>query len=455
MFVKIKNKIIRFCLLYCLMVFCILLVSCSEEEEKNLDSLNVPVVKGIKVEFSKLNDDLNSFGTISYKTKNNVSALVEGTIEKILVKEGDYVRKGQVIAQLRNVQLEIQKEQAQNSLEAAKVGLYQAEVNLQEQKLNIESKMISLQKNELRLIQTKLELEESETELENNRKLLEVGGITETSFRSMEIAHKSKETDYLTLEKEIEIAKIGYRDIDLIAAGFEISSNPDKRKEQLIELNTRNAIASVENQKVQLASAEKNLISVEKLIEELTIKSPVDGIVCVLYFENGEFVPENEKILTLMDIVEVNAVFSIQEQDIQYFHIGDALTVDIPSINQSVVTKISEISPIADSTSGNFTVKALISNKDEKIKPGMFVKCNVQRNERTKYACVPETVIIKKDGNVATVFSIVNGFVVLKEITIKTQKDGNIWVETGLKETDLLVNKPSPFLKEGEKVEVL
>lgn len=85
----------------------------------------------------------------------------------------------------------------------------------------------------------------------------------------------------------------------------------------------------------------------------------------------------------------------------------------------------------------------------------MFVKCNVQRNEKTKYACVPETVIIKKDGNVATVFSIVNGFVVLKEITIKTQKDGNIWVETGLKETDLLVNKPSPFLKEGEKVEVL
>ena len=36
-------------------------------------------------------------------------------------------------------------------------------------------------------------------------------------------------------------------------------------------------------------------------------------------FENGEFVPQNEKLLTLMDISEVNAVFSIQEQDIQYF----------------------------------------------------------------------------------------------------------------------------------------
>ena len=102
----------------------------------------------------------------------------------------------------------------------------------------------------------------------------------------------------------------------------------------------------------------------------------------MVYFENGEFIPENEKLLTLMDISEVNAVFSIQEQDIQYFHIGDSLTVELPSINKKYNTKISEISPIADSTSGNFTVKALLPNKDSSIKPGMFVKCNVQRNEK-------------------------------------------------------------------------
>lgn len=452
MFVKIKSKTNAFFGLFILLV--LFSVSCNYQNSNNIDTPELSVVSTVKVELKKLNDDLNSFGTMNYKTKNNVSVLVEGTLEKLYVKEGDYVKKGQVLASLRNVQLEIQREQAENTLESAKVSLYQAEINLQEQRLSVESRLIALEKSEYNLIQTKLELEESKKELENKRQLLEVGGITESSFRSMEISHKAKETEHNVLEKEIEISKLGFRDKDLITNGFEVTIDPEIKKQQLIELNTRNAVASVESQKVQLKSAEKNLVSVIKLIDELTIRAPVDGIVCVLYFESGEFIPENEKLLTLIDISEVNAVFSIQEQDIQYFHVGDALTVDIPSIGKHIDTKISEISPIADSSSGNFTVKALIPNKNEIIKPGMFVKCNVQRNEKKAYVCVPETVIIKKEGNVASVFSVVNGFVVLKEITIKAQKDGNIWVETGLKESDILVNKPSPFLREGEKVEI-
>ena len=452
MFVKIKKN--KFFSLFILIYLCILFSSCRDKNNISIDASSLPVVKTVKVENRKLNDDLNSFGTISYKTKNNVSVLVEGTLGKLYIKEGDFVRKGQTLAKLRNVQLEIQKEQAQNSLEAAKVALYQAKVNLQEQKLNIERRLISIDKSALNLEQTRLELEEAKTNLENNRQLLDVGGVTESSFRSMEISVKAKETDCIVKEKEIEISKLGLRDEDLIANGYVISSDIEEKKKQFIELNTRSAVASIETQKAQLSSAEKNLTAIEKLIDELTIKAPVNGVVGVLYFENGEYIPENEKLLTLMDISEVNAVFSIQEQDIQYFHIGDALTVELPSINKKYNTKISEISPIADSTSGNFTVKALLPNKDTLIKPGMFVKCNVPRNEKSLYLCIPETAIVKKDGDKATVFAVVNGFIVIKEIILKTQKDGYVWIDSGLRDSDVLVNKPSPFLKEGEKVEI-
>lgn len=450
MFVKISK--IKF--LKILILFSTLFLSCRNKNDVKIDSSNLSVVKTVKIENRKLNDDLNSFGTISYKTKNNVCVLVEGTLEKLYVKEGDYVSEGQKLAKLRNVQLEIQKEQAENSLEAAKVALYQAEINLQEEKLNVESRLISLEKSAYSLEQAKLELEEAKTNLENNRQLLDVGGITESSFRSMEISLKSKETDCIVKEKEMEISKLGLRDEDLIANGFVISANQEEKKNQFIELNTRNAFANVKTQKAQVSSSEKNLTSIEKLIDELNIKAPVSGIVGILYFENGEYVPENEKLLTLMDISEVNAVFSIQEQDIQFFHIGDFLTVNLPSINKSFNTKISEISPIADSTSGNFTVKALLPNKDTIIKPGMFVKCSVQRNEKKIYPCIPETAIINKEGEKAFVFVVVKGFLVIKEISIKTQKDGYVWIESGLKDSDILVNKPSPFLREGEKVEI-
>ena len=81
-------------------------------------------------------------------------------------------------------------------------------------------------------------------------------------------------------------------------------------------MNTRTAKAQVASAKAQLDSAEQQLKSVELLLEQLTIKSPVSGIVGQKYYENGEYVKENEKILTLIDTSSVDAVIYIQEKEL-------------------------------------------------------------------------------------------------------------------------------------------
>ena len=48
----------------------------------------------------------------------------------------------------------------------------------------------------------------------------------------------------------------------------------------------------------------------------------------------------------------------------------------------------------------------------------------------------------------------VNNFVVQKEINILKNKNGKLWIDNGIKDGELIVDKPSPFLKEGEKVEI-
>lgn len=443
---KIKISIL-FVILICI------LSGCKKENQTAVDTSVLNIVKTVKVEKKPFNEDLNSFGTISYKTKNNVSVLVEGTLDKLYVKEGDYVRKGQLLARLRNVQLEIQKDQALNSLESAKASLFQAETALQEQALNIESRIISLEKSELNLVQLNLELEEARVQLQNNKKLLEVGGVTESAYKSFEISVKAKETDVTVKEKEIEISKLGLRDEDLIKNGYTPSSDPAEKTKQLIDLNCRSAKASVEAAKANLSSSQKNLDSAQKLLDELKIYAPVSGVVGATNYENGEHVPQNESLLILMDVSEVYAVFSIHEQDIQYFNVGDTITIELPAVNKFFKTKLSEISPMADATSGNFTVKSIISNADSSIKPGMFVKCTVARNDQTQLYCFPETCLIQKDGETGFVFTVVNDLAVLKQVNIKKEKDGYIWVATGLKDKDVLIDKPSPFLKEGERVE--
>ena len=99
MFVKIRKC--NFLSVMLIIQFTLLHISCREKSNTIIDNSTISVVKTVKVENRKLNDDLNSFGIISYKTKNNISVLVEGTLEKIYIREGDYVHKGQTLANLK------------------------------------------------------------------------------------------------------------------------------------------------------------------------------------------------------------------------------------------------------------------------------------------------------------------------------------------------------------------
>ena len=157
-----------------------LCMSCSlhkDTEENNVQQH--PAVKTVKVTMQQKENELASFGTITYKTKHDISALVAGSVKQLFIKEGDYVRKNQILAVLRNVQMEIQKEQYENTLSSAKASLAIAEAKLREEQLNIESKLLSIEKKELSIKQEKIEYENAEQTYKNNKELHEIGGITE------------------------------------------------------------------------------------------------------------------------------------------------------------------------------------------------------------------------------------------------------------------------------------
>lgn len=434
-----------------LLLLFVILASCKQNNKKQDDSKMT--VNVIKVQNKILDNTLNNFGTISYKSKNDVTNLVAGTIISFNVKEGDTIKKGQTICRLRNVQLEIEKEQCLSTLESANAALAIQNVNVADQKLSIESRLLSLEKSEMTIKQKNLELESRQKDLESSERLHDIGGTTDVELEKLQISISSLETEIAVLKKELEISSLGLRNIDLIQNGIEPSEDPEERKKQLIDLNIKSALSQVDSAKAQVNSAQQKLNSVNKLIEELTIRSPVDGIVGTKYFENGEYVKENEKIITIIDTASVYGVFYVQEQDMVNFEIGASMNISIPSLNKSLNSKIDEISPVADPQSGNFSVKTVLKNKDGQIKPGMFIKCSIQKGEQYSYPCIKDTVLLSNEEKNAKIFCVVNNLIIQKTINIKAHKDGFIWVDSGLNEGDIVVNKPSPFLKEGQYVE--
>ena len=97
-------------------------------------------------------------------------------------------------------------------------------------------------------------------------------------------------------------------------------------------------------------------------------------------------------------------------------------------------------------------MKALLDNPKGLIKPGMFVRCSIQKGEKSYYICLPETCLASTDERKRQVYCIFQGKAVLHDIEVLACRNGKIWIKDGLKEGQLVIDRPSPFLKEGQNV---
>lgn len=81
---------------------------------------------------------VSASGEIKPKRYVNISANPSGRIEKLLVKEGDLVRKGQVLARIDSTRIAAGERQSAAALEGAKADLARAEADLEVSRLDFE-----------------------------------------------------------------------------------------------------------------------------------------------------------------------------------------------------------------------------------------------------------------------------------------------------------------------------
>jgi HlyD family secretion protein len=91
---------------------------------------NVVTVQTGKVQREDLSSVVSASGEIKPKTYVNIGANAFGKITHLFVKEGDHVRKGQVLAQLENVQSSADVNANQASLHASETDALAADAAL-------------------------------------------------------------------------------------------------------------------------------------------------------------------------------------------------------------------------------------------------------------------------------------------------------------------------------------
>ncbi len=106
--------------LICLLVFSVFSCGGDSEDLPVQEKSELASVNVYKVSYEEITLDLTSFGSISFRSKADVSSTVDGTLVSLNVEEGDTVRKGDTLAVMSNIQLQIREDQAESALMSAR-----------------------------------------------------------------------------------------------------------------------------------------------------------------------------------------------------------------------------------------------------------------------------------------------------------------------------------------------
>lgn len=447
----------------CIPLMVLLLVSCITEQKpiRTAAESPLPRVETIRLEETIRTPELNSFGSVSYRTKADVVAGVDGSISAITAIEGSFVQKGSLLASLKNLQVQIRYDQARAALGAAETAYNLSQTKLEDSSMQIEAKLLSIEKMEMQFLQKQKELEQQNKKYADIKELHAMGAVSNEEIESMEFSIQSLENDLAMMKQEIEIQSIGFRDSDLLQNGYQIPSDQQLKLELIKRINTKSLLAEVEVSKSKLDSAETELRSAELLLSELSITSPINGIVGAKYLETGERTKADTKLFTVFDSSEVDIVFPVPESKGLLLSTGMKVAVTIDALEtgdqkqKDFIAFIRFVSPTVDPQSGSITVKAGMTNPEGLLRPGMFSRVKIAYDQPRSLLLIPKTCLINHKNAEALVFTVNNNYLQQVKIITGDEYDDLITVKSGLTRGTQLVNNPSPILCEGAAVEII
>ena len=324
--------------------------ACKDKQEK------------IKPVQEAITESVYASGIVKSKNQYKVFSLANGLIDKVLVTEGDIVKKGTALIQLVNTTAEINAENAKLSANFASVSANADK--LDEIKISIDIAKSKKDNDEL-ILQKQENLWAQQVGTQND--LLQKQLTAKTSAN----AYQTAKFRYATLQKQI---------------GF------------------------------QGKQAQKNLELSQKLNNDFTIRSDVDGKVYQLPMKKGEMVNTLSPVAVIGNDLDFLLELQVDEYDINRVKLGQKIALSMDSykgqVFECVVTKIN---PIMNEKTKSFTIEANFIKPPVILYPFLTCEANIIIQQKPKAITIPRNYLLEGD------------FVVL-------EKDKKVKVKTGLKD---------------------
>lgn len=134
-----------------------------------------------------------------------------------------------------------------------------------------------------------------------------------------------------------------------------------------------------------------------KVTENFPVYATVSGTVSEKLVAEGETVKQGQPLLKISNLSTVWAHFDVYENQIQLFKKNQTLTIVSNAYpNKTVNARISFIDPVLNTQTRTIKIRAVLDNKNDVFKPGMFVEGRVQGTQDTSETAllIPATAVL-------------------------------------------------------------
>ena len=179
-------------------------------------------------------------------------------------------------------------------------------------------------------------------------------------------------------------------------------------------------------------------------VYELT--APLTGTIIDRQVALGEHVGEQKAAFTIADLSSVWVDFSVYRRDLHRVRIGDPVIIDAEDGGSSIEAKISYVSPVGSSDTQSALARAVVSNSDLRLRPGLFVTGRLLLAPKLVKIAVKSNAL-QTIENRTVVFVRDGQRFVTRKVQIGDRNAQNVEVISGLMEGDLYAANNSFVIK--------
>jgi HlyD family secretion protein len=325
---------------------------------------------------SDLTSIVTASGEIKPRNYINIGANAQGRITQLLVKEGDHVRRDQVVARIEHIQAQADVNAQKAAVSSALADSAASEAGVKSQDDAIATALATVEKSKSELARAKMLLERSEL------------------LQQHELIAKQ---DYDTKVADYRSAQLAVRE--------------DEARLAQMKSQRAQTLATLTSVQRRVAQSEAGLTRISDILAKFDAVSPIDGVVTNLPVREGETVVPGVQnsaastIMTIADMSLITAEVKVDETDIVNVQLGQTVAVKIDAMpDKSFAGKVIEIgntailrssglaasqSTTSSQEAKDFKVVIALTDPPSEIRPGLSCNAKITTATRRNVVTIP------------------------------------------------------------------